>query len=92
MAFRGLSLARTRLPADGGERHYPRVVRAPLARLEGRFDAETRALRARLQADASQLDESRDIGVWHRDELGQTEDEQRFARELLHEVKRECGG
>lgn len=94
VTFRGLPLAATRLPADGDEHvvvhHYPCVVREALARLEGRYDAETRKLRSRLQADAAQLDEARDIGLWHRDELGSSPDEQRFARELLHETERRC--
>ncbi len=94
VTFRGLPLSTVRLPENGEEhivvRHYPCVVRQALARLEGRYDAETRKLRSRLQADASQLDESRDIGLWHRDELGSNPSEQRYARELLQDVEAAC--
>lgn len=92
--FRGLSLDRVTLPEEGKEhvivRHYPCVVRNALTRLEGGFDPETRRLRSRLRTEASQLDDGRNIGIWHRDELGETEDQQRFAREMLHEIEREC--
>ncbi|MCW2640506.1 MAG: pentapeptide repeat-containing protein [Dactylosporangium sp.] len=92
--FRGLTLDRVTLPPEGEEHvivhHYPCVVGRAVDRLEHDLKPETRRLRARMLAEASQLDEGREIGLWHRDELGETVQQQRLARELLHELERDC--
>ena len=94
--FQGVALDTVKLPPEGGEhvivRHFPCVVRRALERLGNDHAAGTRKLRSRLSAEADQLDEARGIGIWHRDELGETPEQQRFARDLLHEVERECAG
>jgi len=59
------------------------------ARLEA-DDARTRMLRLRLQINADRLDQHQKLGVWHTDELGENEEQRRFAAHLLHEVDREC--
>lgn len=92
--FNELPLDRVTLPPDNDEHvvvhHYPCVVRHVINRLDDDVRPETRRLRARMRAESRQLDESRDIGLWHRDELGETPEQQYFARELLHETEQEC--
>jgi hypothetical protein len=82
------------LPPEGEEHvivhHYPCVVRRAAERLDDDLKADTRRLRARMLVEAGQLDESRSIGLWHRDELGETAQQQRLAHELLHELERDC--
>lgn len=70
--------------------HYPCVVRRALARLEQQPDPATETLLARLQADLSNLDDSRTTGLWHRDEIGDDEEEQRAARTVLEEAEHDC--
>jgi uncharacterized protein YjbI with pentapeptide repeats len=71
-------------------RHYPCVVRRALELLSEDFTPETRQLRTRLRTESGRLDEHRTVGVWHVDELGVDAEQQRFARQLLHRVEREC--
>jgi uncharacterized protein YjbI with pentapeptide repeats len=92
--FQGIPLTDLRLPPEADHHvivtHYPCVVRRAVSRLENELTADNRMLYARLLTDADQLDESASIGLWHRDELGETPEQQRFARELLHELDRQC--
>ena len=95
VGFYGVGLAGVELPADREAhvvvRRYPCVVRRALERLAGEPPGSSSStLRARLQADLAKLDDSRDIGLWHRDELGRTGAEQEAARALLESVEREC--
>jgi len=71
-------------------RKYPCVVRGLVSRLSDDDSIETRTLRSRILTEADRLDSARDVGVFHVDELGDTPDRQRAARDLLHEVEREC--
>jgi uncharacterized protein YjbI with pentapeptide repeats len=92
--FHDVALDEVVLPSDR-EAHvvvhrYPCVVRRTLARLESSPDEALSTLRARLQVDAQRLADERDIGLWHRSELGPTESTQAAARELLEAVEREC--
>lgn len=92
--FRDVSFDTVVPPAERDDQvvvtHHPCVVRRALARLEGRGDARTRRLVARLQASAGRLDERQQLGVWHTDELGEDEEQRRFAVDLLHQVEQEC--
>jgi uncharacterized protein YjbI with pentapeptide repeats len=94
-AFSGVDLAGITLPTDRDThlivRNYPCVVRRALALLETRHhDQATAVLRARLQVDAKNLDHGRTVGLWHKDELGDTAAEQQAARTLLEDAEREC--
>jgi hypothetical protein len=94
VGFRDVSFDRVVPPAERDDQvvvtHYPCVVRKALDRLDGRSDDLTRRLRSRLESDAGRLDERRQLGVWHTDELGADAKQRRFAVDLLHEVDREC--
>jgi hypothetical protein len=65
-------------------------VRRATELLDGDFDAEKRTLKSRMRVEAGHLDEGRDVGVWHVDELGKTPPQRSAARELLHRIEREC--
>ena len=71
-------------------RNYPCVVRRAVARLENHLGEDVRELRSRMRAASKRLDETRTTGVWHIDELGHTLEQQRAARQLLHELERAC--
>jgi Pentapeptide repeats (8 copies) len=92
--FRDVPLEGVVPPVEQGDQvvvtHLPCVVRRALARLEEHGEARTRRLVARLQAGARRLDERQQLGVWHTDELGEDDEQRRFAADLLHAVDREC--
>jgi uncharacterized protein YjbI with pentapeptide repeats len=92
--FRGLSLDHVTLPPEDQEhvvvRNYPHVVRSVVDRLADDHRPEVRRLRSRMQVELRRLDDDREVGLWHRDELGETPEQQDRARALLHEVEREC--
>ena len=92
--FRGLSFNEVTLPPEGDEHvivnYYPCVVRRAITRLDSELDRDTQALYARMLTDADLLDGSRDIGLWHREELGKTPEQQEIAHQLLHELERQC--
>jgi uncharacterized protein YjbI with pentapeptide repeats len=92
--FRDLSLDRMTLPEESDDqvvvRNYPCVVRRAVARLENDPNEEFRKLRSRMRAASKRLDETRTVGVWHTDELGATPEQQRAARQLLHDLERAC--
>jgi len=91
--FRDMTLDHVVPPVERDDqvvvRNHACVVRRALARLEA-DDARTRMLRLRLQINADRLDQHQKLGVWHTDELGENEEQRRFAAHLLHEVDREC--
>jgi uncharacterized protein YjbI with pentapeptide repeats len=92
--FRDLSLSEATFPAESDEqvvvRHYPCVVRRAVELLDDDLSADVRRLRSTMRVGKQLLDESREVGVWHVDELGDTAERQRTARELLHRLEREC--
>jgi uncharacterized protein YjbI with pentapeptide repeats len=92
--FRDLSLEGATLPDESDDqvvvRHYPCVVRGAVDLLDEDFSPEVRRLRSTMRVEKQLLDESRDVGIWHVDELGDTPDRQHAARELLHRLEREC--
>jgi hypothetical protein len=92
--FRDIPMDGVIPPADGESQvvvgHRPCVVRGALARLKDRDDALTHHLRIVLEVGARDLDERGQLGVWAMDELGETDEQRRFAADLLREVEREC--
>jgi uncharacterized protein YjbI with pentapeptide repeats len=92
--FLDLSLSGVTFPDESDEQvvvhHYPCVVRRALELLGDDLSPEVSFLRSTMRADNRRMDDSREVGVWHVDQLGDTPESQRNARELLHRLEREC--
>jgi uncharacterized protein YjbI with pentapeptide repeats len=92
--FRGLSLDQVQLPPEGDEhvlvQNYPQVVRHMVDLLADDHTSDIRRLRSRMQVELKRLDDNRDVGLWHRDELGETPQQQHQAYTLLHRAERDC--
>jgi uncharacterized protein YjbI with pentapeptide repeats len=92
--FRDLSLDGATLPDESEDQvvvhQYPCVVRRAVDLLDEDLSPEVRRLRSTMRVEQRLLDESRAVGIWHVDELGDTPDRQDAARELLHRLEREC--
>lgn len=88
--FRGLGLDRVTPPVADANivlQHYQCVLERAIDRLAGASHYAAVFNHQRRWSHSQ-----RDTGIWHRDELGQTEQEQEVMIALLRQIERECAG